>query len=87
MPAEIIPEHARAILTRDVPDAGLLAGDVGVVVHVHQGGAGDAPIGYMLELFSASGETIDVVSVPAEAVRPARGDDRLRVRVADVAAE
>lgn len=32
-------EHRRAVLTADQPEAGLIAGDVGVVVFIHGGGA------------------------------------------------
>ncbi len=41
-----IDEHERAILTRDVPEKGLVAGDVETVVSVHQGD--DEPAGYTL---------------------------------------
>jgi hypothetical protein len=36
----MINEHDCVILTEDVPDVGLEAGDIGTVVHVHAGGAG-----------------------------------------------
>lgn len=63
-----IDEHERAILTRDVPEKGLVAGDVGTVVSVHAGD--DGPAGYTLEFFSLSGETLAVAAVTADAVRP-----------------
>lgn len=63
-----IDEHERAILTRDVPEKGLVAGDVGTVVSVHGGDHG--PTGYTLEFFSLSGETLAVAAVLADAVRP-----------------
>ncbi len=81
----MIAEHAYAILIRDIPEAGLVAGDVGVVVHIHTRPGEDAPAGYMLELFTVDGRTIDTVSVPADAVRPSTDSDRLHVR--PVAAE
>ena len=34
----MIAEHASIVLTVDIPAAGLEAGDVGVVVHVHRNG-------------------------------------------------
>ncbi len=34
----MINEHDGVVLTDDIPDAGLEAGDIGTVVHVHQGG-------------------------------------------------
>ena len=60
-----VDEHERAVLTRDVPGKGLVAGDVGTVVSIHEGD--DGPAGYTLEFFSVSGETL---AVAADAVRP-----------------
>jgi hypothetical protein len=81
----MIPEHAYAVLTRDMPDHGLAAGDVGVVIHIHAQPNGDAPVGYMLELFTVDGRSIGEVSVPADAVRAVGATDRVQVR--PVAAE
>jgi len=36
----MIKEHDCVALTEDLPEEGLKAGDVGTVVHIHQGGAG-----------------------------------------------
>lgn len=33
-----LAEHRQAVLTADQPEAGLIAGDVGVVVFIHNGG-------------------------------------------------
>lgn len=81
----MIAEHAYAVLVRDIPEAGLVVGDVGVVVHVHTLPGEAQPVGYMLELFTVDGRTIDTVSVPADAVRPSTDRDRVHVR--PVAAE
>jgi len=54
-------------LTRDLPGEKLVDGDVGTVVAVHQGGAG-----YTVEFLTPGGDTIAVVTVPADAVRPTR---------------
>lgn len=67
--SEKIIEHGYAVLTRDLPEQGLRAGDVGVVVHIHMRQGEADPIGYMLETFTVDGEGLDVVSVPADAVR------------------
>lgn len=64
-PALPIPEHALAALTHDLPQHGLKAGDVGTVVLVHQDGRA-----YEIEFCTLIGETIDVVTVTAEQVRP-----------------
>jgi hypothetical protein len=34
----MMKEHDRLVLTGDLPEEGLKAGDVGTVVHVHRGG-------------------------------------------------
>jgi Domain of unknown function (DUF4926) len=84
MSAETIAEHDVVVLTRDVPAHKLIAGDSGVVVSVHTDASG-ARAGYLLELFAVDGSTIDVVDVPADAVRPARRSDLSHARA--VAAE
>ena len=69
-------EHDRVILTTDLPQHQLKAGDVGVVVMIH----GDHE-GYELEIFSADGHTLNVVTVEADQVRPVGRRDVLHVRV------
>jgi hypothetical protein len=69
----------RAVLTEDLPEAGLCAGDIGVVVE-HYSANGETPEGYELEFLSAGGDTIAVVSVPASAVRGVRDREVLAVR-------
>jgi hypothetical protein len=69
----------RAVLTEDLPESGLRAGDIGVVVE-HYPANGETPEGYELEFLSARGDTIAVVSVPASAVRGARDREVLAVR-------
>lgn len=69
----MIAEHTRAVLVKDIPEHGLVAGDYGIVVSVHQ--RAGAVVGYTLEVFALNGETIDIVDVPADLVRAARGDE------------
>jgi hypothetical protein len=64
-----------AVLTADLPEHGLRAGDVGTVVLVH--GAGD---GYEVEFMTLTGETIDVVTVRAAQVRPVAERDIVHAR-------
>lgn len=71
--------HQRAVLTQDLPEEGLRAGDVGVIVD-HYPGRADVPEGYELEVFAANGQTIAIVSVPASAVREATEREVLSVR-------
>jgi len=69
----------RVVLTRDLPKEGLRAGDVGVVVE-HYPARGNTPEGYELEFFTATGQTVAVVSVPADQVREASDHEVLSVR-------
>lgn len=71
----MIKEHEQIVLTTDLPEYDLKAGDVGVVVHIH--GDGEA---YELEIFALDGRTLDVVTVEASQVRPVSRRDVLHVR-------
>jgi hypothetical protein len=70
----------RVVLAQDLPNEGLRAGDVGVIVEAYAA-SGNVPEGYEIEFYSASGQTIAVVSVPATAVREAQPDEILSTRV------
>lgn len=61
----MIGELDVVVLSRDLLDLGLKAGDVGTVVLVHQGG-----VGYEVEFATLTGETLAVVTLPAAAIRP-----------------
>ena len=80
-----IKKHGYAVVTRDLPEAGLRAGDVGVIVDIHTRPGSTEPVGYMLETFTVDGEGIDTMSVPADAVRAATTGDMTSAR--PVAAE
>ena len=71
----MIKEHDQVVLTQDLPEHGLFAGDLGVVVMIHGDHAG-----YELEIFSADGRTIDVVTADAHQVRAVSRRDVLHVR-------
>lgn len=72
---------SRVVLTEEVPGENARPGDVGTIVEEHRDSAGNV-IGFEVELFSASGETLAVVSVPVDAVRKPSSSDRLTTRVA-----
>ena len=55
----MITEHELVVLTKDLPAENLKAGDVGTVVHVHEG-SDTAEV----EVFSPDGETSRIVKVP-----------------------
>lgn len=60
----MIKEHERIVLTSDLPDEGLIAGDVGTVVHVYRGGEA-----FEVEFLTLGGTTAAVVTVRADQLR------------------
>jgi len=71
----MIKEHDTVVLTVDFPEYQLSAGDVGVVVMIH----GD-DVGYEVEIFSADGHTLDVITVESHQVRAVNRGDVLHAR-------
>jgi hypothetical protein len=68
-----------AILTVDLPEDDLLAGDVGTVVEWHRvAGVED---GYSVEFFDMTGQTVAVVCVRGSYLRKPTPADRPSVRV------
>ena len=68
------------VLLRDIPDAGLRAGDLGAVVQVYPSDTLE------VEFVAASGRTQALETLRATDVRPVRDDDLLSVRPARGAA-
>jgi hypothetical protein len=71
----MIKEHDSVVLTEDLPEEGLKAGDIGTVVHIHQGGAG-----YEVEFMTLAGETVAVATLMASQVRAVARHDIAHVR-------
>jgi hypothetical protein len=66
------------ILTRDLPQEDLKAGDVGTIVEHHRvAGQED---GYSVEFFDMTGQTVAVVTVPQSALRQPTQADRPAAR-------
>jgi hypothetical protein len=65
------------ILTKDLLEHGLLAGDVGTVVERHVAGKED---GYSVEFFDMTGQTVAVITVPQSRLRLPTPADRPTVR-------
>jgi hypothetical protein len=63
------------ILACDLPEHDLSAGDIGTVVLVHRGEAG-----YEVEFTSLDGDTLAVVTLMADQVRPVRSSAIAHVR-------
>ena len=60
-------EHERVVLTENIEASGLLAGDVGTVVHVYGDGAACE-----VEFVALDGATAAVVTLEMNKVRPVR---------------
>jgi hypothetical protein len=71
----MIEELSSVVLTQDIEEHQLRAGDVGTVVMVHQAGAG-----YEVEFVTLGGNTVAVLTLPGDALRPARADEIAHVR-------
>lgn len=76
----MINEHDRVVLLSDLPQAGLTAGDVGTVVHVHQRGAA-----FVVEFMTLDGETVAVETLEAAAIRPVRAREVAHARALQAA--
>jgi hypothetical protein len=70
-----IREHDLVVLTADIPGENLQQGDVGTVVLVHEAGAG-----FEVEFATLAGETLAVVTVQADSVRPVGDNEIAHVR-------
>jgi hypothetical protein len=62
------------VLTRDLPEHGLKAGDLGAVVHLH------SPVVLEVEFVRASGQTQALVTLAAGDLRPVQDHDLVAVR-------
>jgi hypothetical protein len=72
--------YKSAILTVDLRDEGLRAGNVGTIVNEHVV-PGVTEKGYSVEFFDMTGRTVAVVTVPASSLREPTPADRPSVRV------
>jgi hypothetical protein len=71
----MIKEHDCIVLTANLPEAGLEAGDVGTVVHIHKDAAA-----YEVEFMTLTGKTVAVVTVLPSQLRPVSKRDLTHVR-------
>jgi hypothetical protein len=60
----MIKEHDCVVLTKDLPEEELVAGDIGTVVHIHDGGEG-----YEVEFMTLQGETVAIVTLLSSQLR------------------
>ena len=71
----MVQELTNVILTRDLPEHGLARGDIGTIALIHKGGKG-----YEVEFTTLAGETIAVVTLMADQVRPSKPREIAHVR-------
>jgi hypothetical protein len=72
------PLYTDVILVQDVPEEGVKAGDVGVVVERHEVAGHET--GYSVEFFDMLGNTVAVATVPGSTLRAPTHADRPAVR-------
>ena len=68
-------EHDVVVLTRNLPEHGLRAGDVGAVVHVYENGKA-----YEAEFVTGSGQTLAVETLEPKDIRPLGDSEILHIR-------
>ena len=78
----MLAEHSIVVLNSDIPDAGLNAGDVGAIVHVHDQGKA-----YEVEFVDGDGTTIALMTLEANEIRPIGPGEMLHTRRRDLADE
>ena len=73
-------ERDRVVLTDDIDEKRLKAGDVGTIVHIYPSAAA-----YVVELLTLDGYTEAVVHVQGSQIRPVSKSDITHARKIDVA--
>lgn len=68
-------EHDVVVLTKPFEDEGLVAGDVGAIVHVYADGEA-----FEVEFVASDGTTIALLTVDADEIRPRDKHEILHVR-------
>ena len=71
----MIAEYSLVVLNEDRTADGLMAGDIGTVVHVYDGGKA-----YEVEFVDGEGMTVALLTLPADKVRPRQSGELLHAR-------
>lgn len=71
----MVKEHDCVVLTQEIPQEDLQAGDVGTVVHVHGHGAA-----FEVEFITFDGQTVAVATVLSSQLRPVGRKDIAHTR-------
>ena len=70
------------VTTRDIPERGIVAGDIGTVVHIYPGREG-----VEVEFVDGKGSTVAVETIAMSDVRPIAKHEILHVRPLETAAD
>ncbi len=70
-----IVEHDVVVLTRDLPEHNLRAGDVGAVVHIYAQGKA-----YEVEFVTGAGQTLALETLEPTDIRPLAPSEILHIR-------
>ena len=73
-------EHDQLVLTADIFEKGLQAGDVGTIVHIHPEEAA-----FVVEFMALDGDTLAIATVLPSQARPVTGQDITHARVVGAA--
>lgn len=71
----MIHELDTVVLSHDIDEYSLKAGDVGAVVHCYENGAA-----FEVEFVTSGGETVALLTLTQEDIRPMQGREILHVR-------
>jgi hypothetical protein len=74
-------EHDCVVLMKDMPEHGLLAGDIGTIVHIH--GQAEA---FEVEFMTLAGATVAIATLLSTEVRPVNPRDLAHARELEAAA-
>ena len=79
----VFEPYRDVILTIDLPEHGLRAGDVGVAVEHHEAATPGMVEGISVEFFNLTGRTVVVLVLPADVLRAPTPPDRPSTRTSD----
>ena len=75
----MLKEHDQLVLTADISEKGLQAGDVGTIVHIHPEGRA-----FVVEFMALDGDTLAIATILPSQARPVTGKDITHAREVEV---
>ncbi|MCK5196701.1 MAG: DUF4926 domain-containing protein [Spirochaetales bacterium] len=71
----MLNELETVVINKDIPEYGLIRGDIGAMVHIYENGSV-----VEVEFVSGEGSTVGVITLPKEDLRQIAHDEILHVR-------